>query len=192
MNPDVALFHLINDRVGTLPWFDWIMRGLVNDFAVPTVLSLAVVWLWFAGDSPGERLRNQRAVIFIAMAMLFSNALVKDLSYVYFRPRPFASESVKLLFYRPSVSSFPSVPIAVAFCIAGGVWLSERRLGIALVIISALYAFSRVYAGVHFPSDVVAGALLGAGMIYLVSRLDFAFSPLADLAIRLARRVGFS
>ena len=120
MNPDVALFHFINDFVGTVPLIDLLTRLIVNDFAVPTLVSLIGVSLWFGGATASERLRNQRCVVYLILGLVFSNALIKDLSYVYFRPRPFATEPVKLLFYRPSVSSFPSVPIAVAFSFAAG------------------------------------------------------------------------
>jgi undecaprenyl-diphosphatase len=192
MNPDTWLFHALNDFVGTVPLIDWLTRALVNDYAVPTAMSLAAAALWFAGATPEERTRNQRAVIFIALALLFCNALIKDMSYVYFRPRPFATESVKLLFYRPSVSSFPSIPIEVAFSFAAGAWYANRRVSKMLVILGTLYALSRVYAGVHYPSDVIAGALIGAGMVYIVVRLDFVFAPLADFAIGIARRFQFA
>ena len=192
MNPDVWLFHALNNFVGTVPLVDWLTRALVNDYAVPTAMSLAAVALWFAGAMPEERTRNQRAVIFIALALLFCNALIKDLSYVYFRPRPFATETVKLLFYRPSVSSFPSIPVEVAFCFAAGAWYANRRVGQVLLALGSLYALSRVYAGVHYPSDVIAGALIGAGMVYIVVRLGFVFVPFADFAIGIARRFQFA
>ena len=192
MNPDVWLFHAINNFVGTVPLIDWLARAIVNDYAVPTAMSLVAVAFWFAGATPAERTRNQRAVIFIALAVLFCNALIKDLSYVYFRPRPFAIETVKLLFYRPSVSSFPSIPVQVAFCFAAGAWYANKHVGKFLIALGALYALSRVYAGVHYPSDVIAGALIGAGMVYIVVRLDFVFVPLADFAIGVARRLQFA
>ncbi len=192
MNPDVALFHWINNFVGTVPLVDWIARALVNDFAIPTAMSLAAVWLWFAGSTPEERQRNQRAVVTIALAVFVSNALIKDMAYVYFRPRPFATETVKLLFYRPSVSSFPSVPIDVAFCFAMGAWYGNRRIGGWLFILGALYALSRVYAGVHYPLDVIGGALIGVGAAYVIHRLGFVFDPLADQLIRLAQRLYYT
>ncbi len=192
MNPDLALFNWLNSFVGTVPFVDWLTRALVNDFAVPTAMSLAAVWLWFAGETPEERQRNQRAVFTIALAVLLSNILIKGLSYIYFRPRPFAVETVKLLFYRPSVSSFPSVPVDVAFCFAVGAWYAHRRMGTALLLLGALYALARVYAGVHYPSDVIGGALIGAGAAYLVHRLDFLLDPLADRLIRLAQRLYFT
>ncbi len=192
MNPDAWLFHALNDFVGTVPLIDWATRALVNDYAVPTAMSLVAVALWFAGATPEERTRNQRAVIFIALALLFCNALIKDLSSFYFRPRPFATESVKLLFYRPSVSSFPSIPIEVAFCFVAGAWYASQRVSRMLFILGTLYALARVYAGVHYPSDVIAGALIGAGMVSIVVRLDFVFVPLADFAISIARRFQFA
>lgn len=192
MNPDLWLFHALNDFVGTVPLIDWLTRALVNDYAVPTAMALVAVALWFAGATPEERTNNQRAVVFTAFALLFCNALIKDLSYVYFRPRPFATETVKLLFYRPSVSSFPSIPIEVAFCFAAGAWYANQRLSKWLAVLGALYALARVYAGVHFPSDVIGGALIGAGMVYVVVRLDFIFVPLADFSIGIARRFQFA
>lgn len=189
---DIWLFHWLNDFVGTLPLIDWVTRAIVNDYAVPTVVSLVAAALWFAGAADAERTRNQRAVVFIALGILFSQALIKDLSFVFFRPRPFATETVKLLFYRPSVSSFPSIPIAVAFCFATGAWYANPRVAKWLFLLGTLYAISRVYAGVHYPSDVIGGALLGAGMVYIVTRLGFVFEPLADLVIRIARRFYFA
>jgi undecaprenyl-diphosphatase len=192
MNPDVWLFHAINNFVGTMPLIDWLARAIVNDYAVPTAMSLVAVALWFAGATPAERTRNQRAVIFVALAVLFCNALIKDMSYVYFRPRPFATETVKLLFYRPSVSSFPSVPVQVAFAFAAGAWYANPRVSKFLFALGTLYALSRVYAGVHYPSDVIGGALIGAGMVYVVVRLDFVFAPLADFVISIAQRLQFA
>ncbi len=192
MNPDVALFHWLNNFVGTVPLVDWLTRALVNDFAIPTAMSLAAVWLWFAGETPEERQRNQRAVIVIALAVALSNTFVKGLSYVYFRPRPFAAETVKLLFYRPSVSSFPAVPIDVAFCFAQGAWYAHRRMGLGLYVLGALYALARVYAGVHYPLDVIGGALIGAAAAYFIHRLGFLLDPLADRLIRLAQRLYFT
>ncbi len=192
MNPDVALLHALNGFVGTFPPLDWVARAVVNDFTVPTIVALVAVWMWFAGDEPEERQKNQRALVLIAMAVFVANAFIKDLSFVYFRPRPFATETVKLLFYRPSVSSFPSVPIALVFCFAAGAWYANRRIGIALAVLGSLYGLARVYAGVHYPSDIVGGALIGWGTVYGLKRLDRFLLPLADGAIRLARRLSLA
>lgn len=192
MNPDLWLFHLLNDFVGTFPLLDWFVRFIVNDYTIPTLIALIAAGMWFAGATDNERTLYQRAVVFIALGILFSQALIKDFSYVYFRPRPFAMEPVNLLFYRPSVSSFPSIPIAVAFTFAMGAWCANKTIGKILFGLGILYALARVYAGVHYPSDVIAGAAIGAGMVWIVARLRFVFEPLADFGIRIARRIGFA
>jgi undecaprenyl-diphosphatase len=191
LNPDVALFHLINNGVGAFPVIDGLARLVVNDYFVPTLSTLAAVWVWFSGVTEDERLRNQRAVILVILAILISQAFIKDLSYVYFRPRPFATETVKLLFYRPSVSSFPSVPIAGVFAFAAGFHRVNPRLGNVLYGLGTLYGLARVYAGVHYPLDIIGGAIIGAGTVLIVERVRFIFNPLADKMIRLARRMSF-
>ncbi len=188
MSLDIWLFHVINDFVGTVPALDWTARALVNDYVVPTTLSLTAVALWFAGATAEERHRNQRAVLVIALALLLANALIKDLAIIYFRPRPFATEEVKLLFYRPSVSSFPSVPTAMAFCFAAGAFIANRKVGKFLLILGSLYGLARVYAGVHYPLDVISGAATGIGAVYIIQRLAFIVDPLANRLIDLAQR----
>ncbi len=192
MNPDLWLLHWLNDFVGTCPLLDWIARLIVNDYLIPTLLALGAAGMWFAGATPMEQTRYQRAVLLIVLGTLVSQALIKDLSLIYFRPRPFATEPVKLLFYRPSVSSFPSIPIAAAFTFAMGAYYANPRLGKMFFILGTVYGLSRVYAGVHYPSDVIAGAMIGAGMVWLVARLRFAFEPFADWVIRIARRIALT
>lgn len=188
MNLDVWLFHGINDFVGTIPALDWAARALVNDYVVPTTMSLTAVALWLAGATEEERRRNQRAVLMIALALLLANALIKDLAIIYFRPRPFATEEVKLLFYRPSVSSFPSVPTTMAFCFAAGVFVANRKIGKFMCVLGSLYGLARVYAGVHYPLDVIGGAAIGIGAVYMIQRLAFIIDPWANRFIHLAQR----
>ncbi len=192
MNPDIILFRAMNSFVGTIPLVDTLTRAIVNDYAVPTIMALALVGIWFSGAETGERQTNQRTVIVTLMAFGLTLAVVKDIWNVYYRPRPFAIEDVKLLFYRPSVSSFPSLPVAMAFCFAAGTRLANRRLGIVLHILATLFAVARVYAGVHFPLDVIAGAMIGGGMVQIVTRLGFIANPIADRAITFARRLYFA
>lgn len=85
--------------------------------------------------------------------------LVKDLTH---RTRPFVAHPSIHPLYVVHSSSFPAGHAATAF--AGAVLLSTlaRRLAPAFLLLAALIAYSRVYVGVHYPTDVLAGALLGA------------------------------
>ncbi len=161
MNPDIALFHFLNDFADTSPPLDWLARALVNDYAVSTLLALIIGGLWFSGQNAEERWRNQRAVLFVLLGIALANVVIKLFQMNYFRPRPFATETVKLLFYRPSVSSFPSEPVATMFCFVAGVWSFNRPVARWLLFFSTAFAFARVIAGVHYPSDIVGGAIIG-------------------------------
>lgn len=187
MNPDVILFRSLNGFVGTVPILDALARVVVNDFVVLTIGGLMLVGIWFSGSEC-----EQRAVVITLVAFALTLAVVQDIWKIYYRPRPFSELDVKLLFYRPSVSSFPSLPIAMAFCFAEGARLANRRAGIFLYVLGTLYALARTYTGVHYPLDVAAGALIGGGMVRIVARLGFIVNPFAHRVIALARRMYFA
>ena len=126
MNPDAALLHLLNNLAGVSPVLDWLVRAVVNDYAVPTLFALVLAALWFAGETEEQRRQIQRAVLLTMLSIAVANIVMRLGQNWYFRSRPFASEPVKLLFYRPSVSSFPSVPEATLFVYVTGLWTAHR------------------------------------------------------------------
>jgi undecaprenyl-diphosphatase len=189
MSLDLQLFRLINGLASQFPLLDGLMRFLVNEYFVPTSFSLILIILWFGGQGVADRAGNQRAVIHAALSLILANSLVKLCNLITFRPRPFAAHEVHLLFYRPTDSSLPSNPAAVGFSFATAVWLHNRRVGAIMYVLAALFAFARVYCGVHYPLDVIVGGLIGVLSGYLVGRRLGVLDPLISLAIRLGRRL---
>lgn len=193
MNPDVVLFHWINNLTGTFSWLDTAALAIVNDYAIPALFAFIVGGLWFAGSTDGERDAYQRSVIYAFIGLLLANLIVKLCWMLFFRFRPFAvEEGVKLLFYRPSVSSFPSEPVATLAALGLGVWLAARRLGVIMLLLTFLFAFTRVMAGVHYPSDVIAGFLIGVLSVYLPYRYIPALGVFSAQLIGLAKRFGLT
>ena len=186
---DQELFYWIDGLAGKNLWLDRLMVSVVNDYAVPTILSLVLVFLWFGVEGHAQRETHQQAILAAILAVGLVNAVVALLNFVYFRPRPFASLEVTLLFYRPSDPSFPSNPAATAFALASAIWLGNRKVGGALIGLGALYGFSRIYVGVCYPLDVVAGGLLGIGGAYLTTRLLPRLEPVPSWVLRLGRRL---
>lgn len=186
---DFRLFQLINGFAGRIPSLDGLMRLLVNDYFPTTAMSLFLVDLWFEGRTQSQREQNQRAVLQAVIALGLANAIVKLCNLVYFRPRPFASHEVNLLYYRPSDPSFPSNPAAVGFSLATAIWLSNPQAGAVPFCLAASWAVSRIYCGVHYPSDVVAGALLGAFCAYLAVRKARFLDPLLAFVIEMGHRL---
>jgi len=94
-----------------------------------------------------------------------------------------------LLFYRPSDSSLPSNAAAVGFTFAAVAWQRNRRLGVVMGVLAGLFAFARIYCGVHYPLDVVAGGLVGVICAYVVGKGQRFLEPLMKGIIRVGRRL---
>lgn len=188
---DYWLFAAINGLAGRYTWLDAAARLLLNDYFVPTVMALALLALWFEhSDLTGLDRANQRAVLAATLSAALANAVLKGLNLLYFRPRPFAYHAVTLLFYHPTDSSFPSNAATLGFAVAAGVWFYNRAWGGGLLVVAALFGLSRIFGGVHYPLDVLAGAGLGWGSAYLVYRQDYLLNRLLDFAVTLASRLG--
>mgnify|MGYP001534438284 FL=1 len=93
------------------------------------------------------------------------------LKHLVARPRPcWLDESVPLLIASPTDYSFPSGHTLSSTISATILTKTDRRFGYAAIPMAALLAFSRLYLFVHFPSDVLAGAVLGLVIGVVVSR----------------------
>ena len=186
-NLDEALFLAINGFVGTARALDRAAALVASDYLVPKALALALVAMWFMEPDRGARMRQQIGVITALAAMSLASLTVFIINIFYFRPRPFADMDVNLLFYRPTDSSFPSNAAAAAFGLAFGAWGARRSFGAAFIAAAALYGLARVYAGVHYPMDILGGIAIAAGAAWAAFRLRDALMPVLTLAIRLAR-----
>ena len=186
---DGEILLWLNGWVGHFSWLDAIVRALIGDYLVPVSLSLVLLGLWFAGGNAGVRSRNQRAVLTGLIGLGVTNLAVEMTNHFLFRPRPFVDHELFLLFYRPIDSSFPANPVAFAFAVAMGVWLWNRRVGMALFGVGALYALTRVYGGVFYPLDALGGAAIGIGVSFVVKRALLWTEPFPTMVLRLARAV---
>ncbi|MFH1078257.1 MAG: phosphatase PAP2 family protein [Patescibacteria group bacterium] len=78
---------------------------------------------------------------------------------------------VTLFIPEPLNASFPSGHTAVSFAIASALFHIDRRLGLAALLIALLVALGRVAVGVHFPSDIIGGIVIGIGSTMTVRYL---------------------
>lgn len=114
--------------------------------------------------------RRMGAALFLALTLcvLIGNIALKNLVA---RPRPFVDfPDVVLLISPPGEFSFPSGHTLSSFAAAGVIFAAHRRLGIGAFCLAGLIGFSRMYLFVHYPSDVLAGALLGLGIAWAAVR----------------------
>lgn len=123
--------------------------------------TLAVVFALAHGSRWREWRRAALAAALSAGLALAAGAIV---SGIVDRPRPFVADPGRLhLFVSHSAdASFPSDHATAAFAIAVAILLRKRAWGIAVLVLAAILSVGRVAVGVHYPSDVLAGAVLGA------------------------------
>ena len=132
------------------------LLALAPLFVIVGVIVLA--WLADWGRAP-----DRRAILVIGVfGALAALALNVALGHLYYRPRPFLVLPVRALLPQAPDSSLYSDHLAVAGALSAALFVARRRLGWVAVVMTVLLGVARVGAAVHFPSDVVVGALAGA------------------------------
>jgi undecaprenyl-diphosphatase len=136
---------------------------------------VALLFLLFA--------RYRKAGITLALALIGEFIIVsRIIKPLVARPRPFmVNPSYQLLIAPLSDGSFPSGHSALSFAAAYVISHFNRTWGIAAYVLATLIALSRLYLYVHFPLDVVGGALIGTliGMlaVWLIDRAEERWFP---------------
>ena len=157
---DIALFHLINGAISNL-FFDWLMPVL-SGRGVPWLIAvvIAVPAILFFGS---VRLKIC-ALLMVLVVALGDPLIIGTIKDAVGRHRPCIDlpETVARLGCTNS-GSLPSAHAANWFALAMLMFLFYRRSAWFMFPLAAAVAFSRVYCGVHYPSDVGIGAILGAG-----------------------------
>ena len=171
------LFRLVND-VWTSPALDpcMLFLGSINDYAV--------VWLVLLGALAALGGKTGRWAALAGLTALVLGFVSSEvLKSLVMQPRPFVSlPDVRLLISPPSSYSFPSANATYAFAASSGASLTARRLLGRLPIwvwgflaLAVAVSYSRVYVGVHYPSDVLSGAIIGILIGWLVASIGFRF-----------------
>lgn len=163
------MFRIINNAAARWPAIDAI--GIFCAVGLIFVMVIGLLAL-FASRARLREERHEFATVLIALfASIFAYATNFLISLVYFRVRPFvALADVNLLIVKEATEkSFPSDHAALAFAIAVAVFMAHRRWGIVFLIAASSVALGRVFVGVHYPSDIIVGAVIGGVWAYVVS-----------------------
>lgn len=166
-NIDTALFLIINRDLSNV-LFDRVMPlfSLAGNSGAVWILLAVLLGL-------KNRRFGLRGFAVIVLALVGSFLLADEfLKHIFERPRPFlVIDQVNLLITAPQDYSFPSGHASTAFAAAMAIALLDRRLTSAVVLLAAMEAYSRVYLGVHYPFDVIVGAVVGLFTGWAVVRL---------------------
>lgn len=156
----------------TIQNFDFSLLNGIQDFLkcgfldkiMPVISAVGGGYIWIIfglGFLFFRKLRFNGIAIISAftITVLITEFIIKPL---FMRERPFMlNPEHVLLVSEPFGSSFPSAHSSSSFASAVQFFGINQKAGIAAVIIAALVAFSRLYLYVHFPTDVLAGTIIG-------------------------------
>ena len=177
---DYRIDHAINVAVRHHPLLVSIVAGFANWGVL--VFGAAAVLLWFLASPESDTWKRAGTAGLAGAALgLATNQLI---IHLWQRARPYAAHphGVVPLLARTSDPSFPSDHASAAFGIAVGVLLVHRRAGYVFLAAAILIAFSRVATGMHYPTDVLAGAAIGTISGLIAARV--AMQPLLVPIIR--------
>ena len=147
---------------------DFIQENLKCDFLDWLMVLLSRLGeggiLWFAIAIPMLFFKKSRTcgvvmILSMGVTLLLGEFLFKNLVG---RARPCnINTDIEMLVKRPSSYSFPSGHTSASFASATTVFQWNKKVGVLALVLAVLVAFSRLYNYVHFPTDVLAGALFG-------------------------------
>jgi membrane-associated phospholipid phosphatase len=181
---DYPLYHAVNELVVD---YSWIGRAfnLVESWSVPLLVAATfALWLFARpGSSRKWKLACASALASSGIALLINQLIAR----MWDRARPFvAHPGVHVWGTRSHDPSFPSDHASAAFGIAFAVFLLDRLVGSIFLTAACAIGVGRVFIGAHYPSDVVAGCLVGLASALLVVRV---LRPLIERIVRLVERL---
>ena len=146
------------------PWLDQLMIILSHLGSAKVIWIVPVLLLLY---KPTRR-SGFCCIMALLLSVLFCNLLVKN---IVLRPRPFELRELELLAPPPQDASFPSGHASASFALATGLLKDNPKAAVSAYLLAVLISFSRLYLQVHFPGDVLGGAIMGCGCGFLATWL---------------------
>ena len=166
---DYYLFTLINSLAGRFAIAD-----MIGIFFARTAIFLLPFFAFVEAKTALQLFARMTLSTVLAFS---TNALI---GFLYFRPRPFAVHDVHQLItlHYQNSKSFPSDHTAIAFALAATVAILYPRIGMGALIVAFLVGLARVFVGVHYPFDILGGALVGIFSAFVVHFFSLRFGVL--------------
>ena len=114
---------------------------------------------------------QKKILLFSAICLPITFIFAKIASTLYFDHRPFVAHHFTPLIPHAANNGFPSDHSLISFAIASIVFVFNKRLGLLLFVLGLLVGFSRVYAGIHSPIDIIGSLAISGFVSYSVYRV---------------------
>lgn len=162
---DSALFTAIHNLANQLNVLDWLIIFTAKYLAYFLVAGFFI--LLFLEKDWRKRFYDFSLA---SLSVILSWGIVTEIiRFIYFRPRPFVALGFEPLFnHSAAEAAFPSGHAAFFFALAFAVFFINKKIGILYIAAAVLMGFARVMAGVHWPLDILAGALFSFLSVFVV------------------------
>ena len=194
-NPDVGLLRDINGLAKDAPtWADRAME-YIGEYGMVLALVVLGLWAWWRvtrrRESREEAVAGFAGLLWAPLAAAVALLVNIPIRGFVERPRPFVDHrGLDVLVPGKSDYSFVSDHSTLAMALAVGIFMVHRKAGLAGAVLALLAGVSRVYMGVHYPTDVVGGLALGMAVTLLLAPIAmWLLTPLAR-ALAGSPRVG--
>ena len=180
------------DAQAALPGVNLALELLAGQHLVPTLFVLASLVGWFAGSGKEHRAVRQQALLraFLGAALAWVLAvLAGGAARAALEGLDWTSEAevVQCWLGFP----FPSVAAAVGFALGAVLWRTDWRWGLACLVAVAVWTAARVFRGLYYPLDVVAGAMIGTLPGWALGWAGWLERPLAAI-VRFLQRIALA
>ncbi|MEH6891514.1 undecaprenyl-diphosphatase [Bacillus sp. JJ864] len=182
-----TIFHWINNWAGSSALLDKGMIFITS--SAPYVAIILILSLWFSNGQKETAIRKQYTVLYTALSVctaLLVNVLIHAL---YYHPRPFVTYHVHKLVPHAADSSFVSDHAVLVFSIAFTMILRGEAWENIALFWAILVGISRIYVGVHYPADIIGGAVLSFITSALVVKYTNKVEPLASLMYQVYAKI---
>ncbi|TSC64659.1 MAG: Bacitracin transport permease protein BCRC [Parcubacteria group bacterium Gr01-1014_91] len=165
MSLDTQLFYLLNNLAGQSQLLDGVIVFLASYLAYVLIIAF-IAFVLFSQYQRREKLQ----ILFVAgVSTLIARFGVAELIRLFYqRPRPFSVLDNVQQLLTSNEWSFPSGHATFFFALATVVYLHNKKWGIGFFIATIFMTTSRVVAGIHYPSDIVGGAIIGIAVAYTI------------------------
>ncbi len=176
MNLDIEIFYWLNSLVGWRDWSDALIIFLAEWLGWLVIAGLLLFIILPRKEGSLIRANSRIGLEAFVSGILARFIFTGIIRYFYDRARPFEIlKDVNQVVLHSAGGSFPSGHAAFFFALATSVFLYHRGWGILLFVAALSISLGRVAAGIHFPSDIFGGAILGILVSILVNLLSKKF-----------------
>jgi len=164
---DTSFFNFIYGASEKWWLLDWL--GIFFAEYAKYLIILAAIFIFF------KQADWRRRIYFFALAslsvILARGIITEIIRFFYYRPRPFVALEIRSLIEHSVTASFPSGHGAIYFALALAILYFNKKWGWRCLILALLIGLARIFVGVHWPLDIVAGSIVGLGSAFLIKKI---------------------